>query len=182
MFQAVTRVRVRSARNRGAGVCHADPDSADVFHHAGYSVGVHPARGAARRGRQGPRGRPARRGGWRPCPSRCWSSNMPTELIPDPRRSRSTSCRRSRSSPTSRSRSSSDDQLHATIDPEAQQRRGADAAHGRQHAVALDQLPDQRRREARSACAIRSSRIRGQIARGADGRVGARLAAACSTR
>ena len=98
---------VRSARDRGAGVCHADPDSADLFHHARYSLGVHPARGAARRGGTGPRGRPRRPGAWPRCPSRCWSSNMPTdhERLSDPRRSRSTSSRRSRSSPTSRSSS-----------------------------------------------------------------------------
>ena len=76
MFQAVTRSTVRSPRDRGAGICDADPHSAYVFHHARYSVGVHPARGAPRRRRPaaaghrgvlGPRRRCRRITGHRTC-------------------------------------------------------------------------------------------------------------------
>ena len=44
-----------------------------------------------------------------------------------------------------------DEQLWVKLDPEANSVARADAPHGRQHALALDRLPDQRRREARSA-------------------------------
>jgi predicted dehydrogenase len=55
-----------------------------------------------------------------------------------------------------------------------QQHRRPDAAHGRQHALAVDRLPDQRRREAEPDA---GSRIRrpAAVARRAAGRVGARL-------
>ena len=51
---------VRSGRGRHSGVCDAHPDSADVFHHAGYPLGIRPARGVARRDRPHPRAQPRR--------------------------------------------------------------------------------------------------------------------------
>ena len=51
----------------------------------------------------------------------------------------------------------SDEHVFATLDPESNSIAHHHEAHGGQHAVAMDGLPDDRRRESRIATATRSS-------------------------
>jgi hypothetical protein len=61
-----------------------------------------------------------------------------------------------------------DEQLFAALDPEANSIAIVVEAHGGQHALALDGLPDQPMARSRTAIATPSSRTR-RYARGADG-------------
>ena len=143
----VTRIPFDRRRGRGPGVRDAGADPADLFHHPRYPLGVRAARAAAPAGRPRPRGHTwcVGAGGGLGRPSRIGACPM-SSLVLDAARDEFQKIKKLGDKAIAQL---SDEQLH---EDRSRVELGGDhhAAHGRQHAVALDRLPDLRRREAGS--------------------------------